>query len=142
MQLRRHSAKARALARGGFTLMELLVVVAILVILAGSAIFAFRRVLFESRDRVAEAQCKTLKQQLETFAMLPSSNMQYPDPGAGWEPLLAAGLVTKLPVDPWGQPYRWNLIPGPDGGPMVIVWSCGPDLQDQNGGGDDIHSER
>lgn len=39
----------------------------------------------------------------------------------------------KLPLDPWGHPYRYVKT---DSG--YVVWSIGPNGQDENGGGDDL----
>ncbi len=47
--------------RGGFTLMELLVVVAILVVLAGAAVPMYMKYLDESKRRLAWTNAKTIE---------------------------------------------------------------------------------
>lgn len=126
--------------RRGFTLMELLVVVAILLILAGSSILAYRAIFAESKISIAKSTATNLKNQLEAYAMSPVSGMRYPD--GGFEELVMRGYLNKVPIDPWGQPYQWALVPSPDGLSMTaVVWSCGPNMINENGGGDDITSE-
>lgn len=138
MQLRNHRHLARAAARGGFTLMELLVVVAILLVLAGTAILTYRSLFMESKMGVAKSMCVTLKGHLESFSMSPLNNGQYPPPDTGFDLLVQRGYLSKIPLDPWGQPYRWTIDPNTQ---MAVVWSCGPNMMDENGGGDDINSE-
>jgi len=128
--------------RRGFTLMELLVVMAILLILAGTSILAFRGIFAESKISIAKSQCVSLRGQLDNFAMAPSNGGNYPDPSNGFEDLVARGFLDKSPIDPWNQPYRWTLTQSADGiSVRPIVWSCGPNRMDESGGGDDITSE-
>jgi prepilin-type N-terminal cleavage/methylation domain-containing protein len=142
MKLRKANASIRAAARSGFTLMELLVVVAILLVLAGTSILAYRTIFAESKISIAKSECTNLKNQLEAFAMSPANMMQYPDPANGFNDLVARGYLSRVPVDPWLQPYRWNVMPIGDGSSlMAVVWSCGPNMVDENGSGDDITSE-
>jgi len=127
--------------RRGFTLMELLVVMAILLILAGTSILAFRGIFAESKISIAKSQCVSLRGQLDNFAMAPSNTGNYPDPSTGFEDLVARGFLDRTPTDPWGQPYRWTMVTGNDGNPRAVVYSCGPNRMDETGSGDDITSE-
>ena len=139
MKLRQRNTQTSR-RRAGFTLMELLVVVAILLILAGSSILAYRAIFAESKISIAKSTATNLKNQLEAYAMSPVSGMRYPE--GGFEELVARGYLNKIPIDPWGQPYQWTVVPTPDGVSMTaVVWSCGPNMVNENGAGDDITSE-
>jgi prepilin-type N-terminal cleavage/methylation domain-containing protein len=140
MLLRKTSAQAQRRNRRGFTLMELLVVVAILLVLAGSSILAYQQIFAKSKVDVAMASAKQLSSQMENLAIMNGGN--YPDPGNGFNDLIAKGLVTKIPTDPWGTPYLWSTMPLGDGSSFkVVVWSCGPNRMDEQGNGDDVTSE-
>ena len=141
MHLRTVSRHARA-ARAGFTLMELLVVVAILLVLAGTSILAYKTIFAESKGSIAKAQATHLAEALENYSMSPNSGGNYPDPSTGFADLILRGYLTKEPIDPWGQPYRWDLRQIGDGSQVkAVVWSCGVNRTDENGAGDDITSE-
>ena len=125
MRLRTVSGAGRAGARAGFTLMELLVVVAILLVLAGVATPIYLYYLEQSRPKVAESECVNLKGQLENFKAL---HGDYP-PDNDWSLL---PLEKKPPLDPWKRPYQWRRVEflDPDGVTMryvAVVWSVGSD---------------
>jgi prepilin-type N-terminal cleavage/methylation domain-containing protein len=94
----------RAVARAGFTLMELLVVVAILVVLVGVATPLYLNYLEQSKIKIARADAIRLAGELKNFAV--SHDGEYPPVGT-WDLL---PLEKKPPLDPWGQPYRWGLV--------------------------------
>jgi len=130
MVLRR---EPRATKRAGFTLMEMLIVVAIIVVLAGVGGVVYLRVLDESKVNVAKSQAKILA---EAVAMYELSCGRYPanleeltQPQDGKKALLEPSAL----IDPWSRPYQL-AVPGPHhpttGAPDV--WSLGP-TGDQNG---------
>ncbi|MER2562625.1 MAG: type II secretion system protein GspG [Myxococcaceae bacterium] len=45
--------------------------------------------------------------------------------------LVAAGLLERAPVDPWGNPYEYRLVLA-DGGSRPQVTSLGPDGQPES----------
>ncbi len=142
MRLRHVEKGTRAAARAGFTLMELLVVVAILLVLVGVAVPTYMRYLDDSKLKVAKSDCAVLAGELTRYAV--SNGGEYPiDMMPSFEALAAFGYIKRSPVDPWGQPYQWTLRPlGIDGTQMTpVVWSSGPNKVNENGGGDDITSE-
>jgi prepilin-type N-terminal cleavage/methylation domain-containing protein len=125
----------RAAARAGFTLMELLVVVAILVVLVGVATPLYLNYLEQSKKKIARADAIRLAGELKNFAV--SHDGEYP-PENTWDLL---PLEKKPPLDPWGQPYHWGLVETIqiDAKVMVpIVWSSGPNRI--SGDADDIPS--
>lgn len=122
--------------RGGFTLIEVLLVLAILVIIASLAVTAYVPMQRKAYMRAAETQIKAFKSPLQAFYLdmncFPSTQqgleaLRHP-PGD----LANAGkwngpyLDSEVPLDPWGRPYQYQC-PGkfdPDG---YDAWSLGPD---------------
>lgn len=131
MNIQRRSRKRR-----GFTLMELLLVMAILVIMASLVGFAF---LGAQKDATADATrhqistlktaCKAYKMKVLSFPNQLQDLVQRPAnvPPAKWtRPFLD---LDTLPgdlqiVDPWGRPFTYNKDEQND---RVYIVSAGPD---------------
>ena len=98
----------RAELRGGFTLMELLVVVAILVVLAGAAVPIYTRYLENSRKDRAWQDTKTLANVADTYKMrhgsAPTSLQELTVPDDSGVPYLETQSLT----DPWGREYLYE----------------------------------
>ncbi len=121
--------------RRGFTLMEVLLVLVILVILAGMAIPGYQAIRLGAYNKAARAQMGAFETALDAFNM---DLGYYPDTAQGLAALMAppAGVdasrgtwpyLKKEVLDPWGHPYQY-LYPGqnnPTGGPDI--WSMGAD---------------
>jgi general secretion pathway protein G len=119
-------------AAGGFTLVELLVVLAILTLLAGLVGPRVLSQLGGAKSKSAAVQIADIEKALEIFKLdvgrfptneegLDALNKR-PASAPGW-----AGPYLKgngVPLDPWGHPYRY-ANPGPDGG--IEILSLGAD---------------
>jgi general secretion pathway protein G len=127
--------------RAGFTLLELLVVLAIITLLATVAAPQVLRYLGKAKTDTARAQISALSTALELYALdngtFPQQQVglnalvQQPPGAAKWRgPYLknAEGLV-----DPWGRPYLYKF-PGRAG--QADVYSLGRDNA-QGGTGED-----
>jgi general secretion pathway protein G len=95
--------------RLGFTLMEVLVVVAILVILAGTAsVFVFRFLDDAKVDR-AKSDVKTIEGVCTAYKLkygeYPESLQDLITPPNGGKPFLDSADAIN---DPWGRPYQYN----------------------------------
>ncbi len=141
--------------RTGFTLIELMLVVGIMVLLAGVAVIAYPRIMNSMHKGTAETLVKQVAGQVEMFQVamrrFPTEDkglqelVTVPDDEAqaklwkdGSGPFLKDGMVPK---DPWGNELKYkNLESSSAGGtgPAFLVYSCGPDGQD--GTEDDIKS--
>jgi general secretion pathway protein G len=123
----------RAEMRAAFTLMEMLVVVAIIVLLAAMAApIVFGR-LDDARKGRALVDCKTLVEQAKMFKLkygeYPQTLGQLTQPGVdGTLPY----VDVKHLSDPWGHEYQYspnaqhNQVGDPE------VWSMGPNMQNAN----------
>lgn len=130
---------------GGFTLMEILIVVVIISILAVTVVPQF----MDEPDRARVAQAKATIKNLETsLSLYKLDNFTYPSTSQGLEALVSkpsgspeaknwkpGGYINKLMDDPWGQPYQY-LNPGNHG--EYDVYSLGADGQP---GGDGINAD-
>lgn len=117
---------------GGFTLIEILVVLAIVAMLAGLVGPRLWNQLGGAKTSTAAVQIKDLEQGVELFRLdvgrFPNNQeglealVTRPATANGWKgPYLRKGL----PADPWGNPYRYEY-PSKRGGDFDI-YSFGAD---------------
>lgn len=129
--------------RAGFTLIELMVVMAILGLLATVVIIN----VLPSQDKAMREKARTdvalIEQALEMFRL---DMMSYPTTEQGLDALTAlppgaaradryrqGGYLKRLPDDPWGNPYQY-ANPGVQG--AIDIYSLGADGR-EGGEGDD-----
>jgi general secretion pathway protein G len=133
---RRLGARRRTQRRGGFTLMEVMLVLAILVILGSLAFFAFGDMLFAGKTKAAKAQIDAFKLPMNTFLM---DEGRWPNNIEElWQPGPKTGRTHMEPVglDPWGNQYGYEPPQGTEASAKPRIWSNGPN--GQQGDGDDI----
>jgi general secretion pathway protein G len=128
--------------RHGFTLMEVLLVLAILVILGSFAVTLFSGVrekanidaaktqisLVEDAARFYQLNMGTYPRSLEDLVTVPSDAKNPRKWGGPY-------LEKRVPLDPWDNEYAY-VQPGKRNPDRFDVWSMGPDGQD--GSEDDI----
>ncbi len=134
-------------SRSAFTLLEILVTLAIIGLLAGLAISNSDKIFGQSQEAVAKIFVRdSLKTSLTRYRI---DLGDYPSTGEGLGALLAAPSNKadrwrgpyaetpggKLPVDPWGEPYRYR-DPGVKNQGGYDLYAVGPDKAD--GTEDDI----
>ncbi|HQR07789.1 MAG TPA: prepilin-type N-terminal cleavage/methylation domain-containing protein [Gemmatales bacterium] len=132
MMLRRTTRTvARQTVRAGFTLAELLAVVAILAILAGVAIPTYISLIGNQREKVARTECKKFSAMLTQYAANHQDEFPttggYPAQSGGLEILVQDGMLAQLPLDPWQKPYFFELSTGPTGIFVPVVFTTTPD---------------
>jgi general secretion pathway protein G len=121
----------------GFTLVELLVVMVIMVLLASLVAPRVMGYLGSSRSKTAKVQIESLSTSLELYKL---DTGRYPDQREGLTALVARPTDAKnwngpylkkntVPADPWGRPYRYRY-PGQRG--AFDIFSLGAD--DREGG--------
>lgn len=129
--------------RRGFTLLEVLLVLAILVILGGMVGFYFANIQGQAFSDVAKTQIEAFEDMLEAYRL---HTGRYPTTASGLNALIQAppdlrnpkkwrGPYTDeaIPLDPWDNPYNYEQI-SPT---QYRIWSMGPDMIE--GTEDDIH---
>lgn len=131
----RHSH--RRSASQGFTLVEVLLVLVILVVIASLAVTAYGPVRKQANVKAARAQIGVFESALGLFQV---NIGDYPSTDQGLEALREAPsdlndpdawagpyLQKAVPNDPWGQPYQYEY-PGTHDENMPDIWSMGPDM--------------
>ena len=136
------SRRIRRSARKAFTLMEILLVLAILVVLASMVGVSYSRIQKSMQISSARTQLGLLEEAVKAYQIsvgslppnleaLLQAPPELPNPTKWQGPYLDK---SALPVDPWDQPFQYEIVdPTND---IFVISSGGPDRQP--GSGDDI----
>lgn len=141
--LQRSLRRARRQRRTGFTLLEVLLVVAILVMLAAIAVPNLIGVQEGAKVDEAKLQVNSLDNAFNTYNI---HNKGFPTTEQGLNSLInppnpappnwrGPYLKTSTLLDPWGQPYSYQY-PGTRNRSGPDIWSNGPDRT--SGSADDV----
>ncbi len=160
-----HLGKGRS--ESGFTLMELLLIIAIIAMLSASLIAAGGKIIVRARIQEAKDNISQLITAMEAYA---SDYGAYPpdDNNDNMCTELTQALLSGAQglyyislreedtsggafLDPWKNPYRYELgsvsTDAPTGasgtwdrGHRYWIWSCGPNGNNDQGAGDDVTS--
>jgi len=120
----------------GFTLLELMIVVAIIAIMAGFAVTRFTGVLDNTKVTAVKTDFKTYEFALEAYYM---KNSRYPSGDQGLQVLVDEGFIQKKKdalLDPWDTPYQYRYPGEYSDGPEI--WSFGADGVE---GGDGVNAD-
>ena len=121
--------------RRGFTLMEVLLVMVILVILASFAVFQYTGTQRQAQISQAKSQIGLFKTPLEMFKFATDN---FPTTAQGLDALIVCPpdvdpgkwdspyLTPNVPLDPWYQPYQYQC-PGQRNPDSYDVWTVSPD---------------
>jgi general secretion pathway protein G len=119
----------RATRRAAFTLLEVLIVVAILVVLAGTSSLYVFKYLENSKVNRAKVDVKTIQTAAEAYKVqtgeLPESLQQLVSPPDGGKPYIEQQYI----MDPWGKPYSYESSGQHSNGTHPDVWTTTPDGQ-------------
>ena len=134
--------RRRTPRRRGFTLMEVLLVLAILVILGSMVGVFFAGMQKQGFEQSAQVQISNFENQLQLYRINVGT---YPTTNQGLQALVTQPSDLRqpekwkgpyaeeaIPLDPWGNPYRYEFA----GGTKPRISSDGEDLQP--GTADDI----
>lgn len=130
---------SRRRGRRGFTLIEVLLVLAILVMLGAVAVTQFRNVRAQAKVDIAKSQIAEFANAIEVFDLNCDG---FPSTASGLEALRqvpsdvpvpekwAGPYINKqIPLDPWNNPYQYST-PGRYNVDSYDLWSWGPDGTD------------
>lgn len=127
--------------RRGFTLLELLVVMFILVLLAGVATVAYTKHIEEAKHVKAKADIDTLDTAIKTYhiqngAYPPSLDALRTKPSGEDLPNWNGPYLEKpVPDDPWNQPYHY-VVPGDKNSNSYDLYTLGKDGKEGGSGSD------
>ena len=117
--MRRH--RTLPLDQRGMTLIEMMVVIAIIGMIAAAVAAAVMGQLRDARQKTVVTDFKSLESQLDLYVLkkggLPSQN-------DGLKALVDVGISRELAKDPWGNPYQYAVNGG-----EVTLSSLGSDGQ-------------
>jgi len=134
--------------RSGFTLLEIMIVVSIIVILLGLAISKMGNPTGFAKTTAVRADVQAIGTQLMQYEAM---NGFYPTTEQGIQALVSQPegeprptrwypFFRELPKDPWGMPYVYRC-PGIKHPDKYDLYSAGPNRVDDNGAGDDDWGE-
>lgn len=137
--------RVRALGQGGFTLIEMLVVIAVIAVLATVVAPAVLRNVSDANSSAARSQVEMLGLALDQYRL---DNHAYPSTEQGLAALRTAPTVGEaprswrgpylrraVPNDPWGRPYIY-VSPGRVNPESYDLYSLGRDGR-EGGEGED-----
>lgn len=145
MKITYRQVRIRARRRQGFSLVELMIVLAILVLLAGLVLPRLLGQQNKADIKATQTQISSFKQALQNYAIDVRS---FPDTEAGLNALLTkpeneqqarkwdGSYIEELPADPWGNAYNYEYPPSKGSSDFPNIWSNGPD--GESGTDDDI----
>lgn len=124
----------RAASPQGYTLFEIMLVLGIIAVLVGAAIYMLVGNVDVAKEQRVESDIQAISLQLRTYEML---NYRKPTTAQGLEALVRMPaedpkprrwkqLLKDVPLDPWGNPYVYRN-PGKFNPEGYDLFSLGPD---------------
>ncbi|MBN8645586.1 MAG: type II secretion system protein GspG [Planctomycetes bacterium] len=121
---RRLSAAAR-----GFTLVELMIVLVIIAVLAGVAVYNFAGAADKAKTEATKAKMAQIKVALSSYYGTYSAYPPSSGPGGGLALLLQEKILTQAAAkDAWNMDFQYYSPAGDKGFALI---SCGPDKEPQ-----------
>ena len=132
--------------RSGFTLIEMVMVLGIIAMILGGAIYTMRNITEPAKLSQVESDFKSLESALAMYKLnagsFPTSQQGLislrDKPSSTPVPRRWAQVMSDVPKDPWGQPYGYRF-PGKKKANDFEIVSKGPDGQEGNA--DDLSSQ-
>lgn len=125
--------------QSGYTLFEIMLVLGIIAVLVGSAIYMLVGNIDVAKEQRVNSDIEAISMQLRTYEML---NYRMPTTEQGLKALVAQPsteprprrwkqLMKSVPIDPWGAEYVYRN-PGKKNPSGFDVYSLGPDGKDSD----------
>lgn len=132
--------------RAGFTLLEMVIVLGIIAMILGGAIFAMKGIGDAAKLKQVEADFKSLESALQMYKLnagtYPTTQQSLKalqdKPSTTPVPRRWVQVMNKIPNDPWGAPYSYRF-PGKKRANEFEIVSKGPDGMENTG--DDLSSQ-
>lgn len=132
--------------RAGFTLLEMVIVLGIIAMILGGAIFAMKGIGETAKISQVEADFKTIDTSLMSYKLLAGV---FPTTQQGLKSLVEkptstpvprrwSQVANKVPLDPWKNEYGYRF-PGKRNASEPEIFSKGPDGQE--GSADDLSNQ-
>ena len=122
--------------RQGFTLLEMVIVLGIIAMIMGGAIFAMRGIGSQAKPTQAKSDINAF---LSALSMYKINKGRYPTTQEGLKRLAETKAMTKINQDPWGRDYIYRY-PGKIDKSEPEIISLGEDGQENTE--DDINSQK
>jgi len=143
--------KHRRPVRHGYTLLEVLIVVAIIAVIAAMVVPNLIINLETSKEQVTQAEMANIENAFKMYRVSHSTfpnggaevfeqlTMQETDPRTG---RLSGPTFEKLPKDGWGNPFNYEYPTSrfTNGVDKPAIWSNGKNQTNDNGDNDDINN--
>jgi general secretion pathway protein G len=94
---------AKSRSRSGFTLLEIMTVLAIILILMGMAAGRYERSVLRTREAALKQNLWVMRQAIEQYTIDKQSGPQ------SLEELVGAGYLREVPIDPMTGRKDWNV---------------------------------
>ena len=89
---------------GGFTMLEMMIVISIIIILMAVAIPNYNRTVIQSRESVLRSNLSTLRSVISQYTLDKQKAPQSLDD------LVQAGYLRQIPVDPMTKETNWEVV--------------------------------
>jgi general secretion pathway protein G len=141
-----HTSSARRSRTAGFTLLEMVIVLGIIAMILGGAIFAMRGIGDAAKLRQVDSDFKSLDSALNMYKLNAGG---FPTTQQGLKALVEkptstpvpkrhVPVMSKVPLDPWDSPYMYRF-PGKKRANLFEIVSRGPDGMENTA--DDLSSQ-
>lgn len=131
-----HASSATPRRRRGFTLLEMVIVLGIIAMIMGGAIFAMRGIGSQAKPTQAKSDINAF---MSALSMYKINKGRYPTTQEGLKRLVETKAMTKINQDPWGRDYIYRYPGKIDKNEPEII-SLGEDGQENTE--DDINSQK
>ena len=144
--MKTHTNVIRSARSAGFTLLEMVIVLGIIAMILGGAIFAMKGIGNAAKLKQVDADFKSLESALAMYklnaGMFPTTQQGLKalveKPTTSPQPRRYQSIMKSVPLDPWSAEYIYRF-PGKKRANDFEIISKGPDGQENTG--DDLSSQ-